>query len=63
MEVESLRIIIAGGGLAGLATALILQKSGIDNVAVYERDKDFDDRRQGYGLTLDEESSGSIKLN
>lgn len=60
VEVETLRIVVAGGGLAGLATALILQQSGIKNVTVYERDRDFDDRRQGYGLTLTRNLHGPL---
>lgn len=44
-------VVIIGGGIGGLATALALQQAGAV-VEVYERDTGFDDRRQGYGLTL-----------
>lgn len=36
----------------GLAVALALQKRGCANVTVYERDESFDQRPQGYGMTL-----------
>jgi 2-polyprenyl-6-methoxyphenol hydroxylase-like FAD-dependent oxidoreductase len=43
--------IIAGGGIGGLATALALQKNGFSS-QIYERDRDFNCRRQGYSLTI-----------
>jgi salicylate hydroxylase len=43
--------IIVGSGVGGLATALALQRKGIQ-VKVYERDESFDSRSQGYSLTL-----------
>lgn len=44
-------VVIVGGGIGGLATALALQQRGIHCV-VYERDTGWDQRRRGYGLTL-----------
>ncbi|KAL0478057.1 hypothetical protein AKO1_012915 [Acrasis kona] len=43
--------IIAGGGIGGIATAIALQKHGY-NAVVFERDKDFSSRSQGYSLTI-----------
>lgn len=43
--------IIIGGGIGGLATALALQKNGFSS-QIYERDIDFNSRRQGYSLTI-----------
>lgn len=45
-----LHVLIAGGGLGGLALAHGLLKAGL-TVEVFERDPDFD-RRQGYYLTI-----------
>ena len=44
-------IAIVGGGIAGLATALALARRGYPCV-VFERDRCFDERAQGYGLTM-----------
>ena len=44
-------VAIVGGGLGGLALALALQHRSIPCV-VYERDSNFDERSQGYGLTM-----------
>lgn len=44
-------IVIAGAGLGGLAAAAALQRWGA-RVQVYERDCSFDQRKQGYGLTM-----------
>lgn len=48
---SSLTVAIVGGGVAGLATALALRHRGVP-CTVYERDRSFDDRRRGYGLTM-----------
>lgn len=56
---DSLRIVIIGGGLGGLAAALALQNEGF-NVNVYERDVQFTDRKQGYGLTLTNNPKGPL---
>jgi len=44
-------VAIVGGGIGGLALALALQQRRIPCV-VYERDSCFEERRQGYGLTM-----------
>lgn len=49
--VRAEKIIISGGGIAGLALALALKRRGKSPI-VYERDNHFDERRQGYGMTL-----------
>lgn len=48
-------IAIIGGGLGGLALALACRHRGIP-CTVYERDTHFDQRSQGYGLTLQQAS-------
>lgn len=52
-------VAIVGGGIAGLAAALALQQKGF-LVSVYERDALFEDRRQGYGLTLTNNPKGPL---
>jgi salicylate hydroxylase len=49
---SDLRIGIVGGGIGGLALAAALYQRGLHNVTVYERDQDLRQRRQGYGLTM-----------
>jgi len=46
-------------GIGGLATALALQQEGI-RCTVYERDRVFEDRKQGYGLTLSNTPKGGL---
>lgn len=58
-RVDNLRVVIAGGGLGGLATCIALQKAGI-SATVYERDARFLDKRQGYGLTLNSSKQGAL---
>lgn len=44
-------VAIVGGGIGGIALAVALRHRGIPFM-VYEKDSRFDQRRQGYGLTL-----------
>lgn len=44
-------VAIVGGGIGGLACALGLQRIGV-RVLVFEQDKAFHDRRQGFGFTI-----------
>ena len=53
------RVAIIGGGLAGLALATACRHRGI-SCRVFERDKHFLDRSQGYGLTLQQASKALI---
>ena len=48
-------IAIIGGGLGGLALAVACRHRGIP-CAIYERDVNFDQRSQGYGLTMQQAS-------
>ena len=48
-------VAIIGGGLGGLALAVACQHRGIP-YTVYERDASFQQRRQGYGLTMQQAS-------
>jgi salicylate hydroxylase len=54
-------VAIIGGGIGGIATAVALQRRGI-NAVVFERDVDFSIRRQGYGLTLQQGGSALREL-
>ena len=42
---------VVGGGIGGAATALALQRNGVECVLM-ERDDFFEQRRAGYGVTL-----------
>lgn len=53
------RVAIVGGGLAGLALATALKHRNIP-CRIYERDKHFLDRSQGYGLTLQQASKALV---
>jgi len=44
-------VAIVGGGIGGIALAAALQHRGVP-CAVYERDASFEERNQGYGLTM-----------
>lgn len=44
-------VAVVGGGIGGLACALGLQRIGV-KVLVFEQDKLFNDRRQGYAFTI-----------
>ena len=57
---QGLSIGIVGGGLGGLACALSLQQAGFTRVTVLEKDASFDDRMQGYGLTLTNNPKGPL---
>eukprot|EP00605_Chrysophyceae_sp_TOSAG23-4_P002972 GSChrysophyteH1.ASY1.ANO1.3274.1 assembled CDS len=57
---QGLSIGIVGGGLGGLACALSLQQAGFTRVTVLEKDVSFDDRMQGYGLTLTNNPKGPL---
>ena len=48
-------VAIIGGGIGGTALAVALLHRGIP-FTLYERDSSFDDRSQGYGLTLQQAS-------
>jgi 2-polyprenyl-6-methoxyphenol hydroxylase-like FAD-dependent oxidoreductase len=52
-------IVIIGAGIGGLALAVACLHRGIP-FTIYERDKSFNDRAQGYGLTL-QQASKAIK--
>lgn len=54
------KIVIIGGGIGGLAAAVALQRLKI-NVTVYECDMFFNDRKQGYGLTLSNNRKGPLQ--
>lgn len=46
-----MNVAIAGGGIGALALAIALQQRGI-SLRVFEKDRDFDERRQGYGWRI-----------
>lgn len=51
----SFHVAIIGGGIGGLALALACRHRSI-SCTVYERDSQFDQRSQGYGLTMQQAS-------
>lgn len=51
-----LNVAVIGGGIGGLAFAAACQHRGL-SVTVYERDSTFLERKQGYGLTLQQAAS------
>ena len=48
---EQSKVAIIGGGIGGAAVALALRQRGL-HATVYERDRSFSERAQGYGLTM-----------
>lgn len=54
-------VAIAGGGIGGAAAALALQQRGIP-VMLYERDDNFQQRAQGYGLTMQQGATALMQL-
>jgi len=59
-QVGGLKVAIVGGGLGGLGLALSLLQVGITDVVVFEKDTNFGDRKQGYGLTLTNNPKGPL---
>ena len=56
---ESTRILIAGGGVGGLALAQALHRAGLD-VVVYEQDPTPRTRNQGYRIHLDPTGNAAL---
>ncbi|MBU2869859.1 NAD(P)/FAD-dependent oxidoreductase [Colwellia sp. E2M01] len=54
-------VAIIGGGIGGIALAIACKHRGIP-FTVYERDSSFDERSQGYGLTLQQASKAMAAL-
>ncbi len=54
-------VAIIGGGIGGIALAIACLHRGIP-FTLYERDKSFDERSQGYGLTLQQASRAMKEL-
>jgi 2-polyprenyl-6-methoxyphenol hydroxylase-like FAD-dependent oxidoreductase len=52
LDPATARIAIVGSGLTALSAALLLERHGFAQVAVYERDPSLHARKEGYGLTL-----------
>lgn len=52
---------IVGGGIGGLALALALQHRAIP-FTIYEKDNCFEERKQGYGLTMQQGSQALLSL-
>ena len=62
VDTSTAHIAIVGGGLAGLATALALERCSDfhGTVHVYEQDAGLRSRREGYGLTLSYRPGGVL---
>ena len=56
---ESTRILVAGGGIGGLALAQALHHAGLD-VVVYEQDETPRTRNQGYRIHLDPTGNAAL---
>jgi 2-polyprenyl-6-methoxyphenol hydroxylase-like FAD-dependent oxidoreductase len=54
-----MQVAIVGGGIGGLALGVALKHRGIP-YTIYERDESFAQRRQGYGLTM-QQASKAVK--
>ncbi len=46
------RVIIVGSGPSGLFAALTLSRAGVEDIAIFERGKDIQDRKRGRGMEL-----------
>ncbi len=58
---NKIHIGIIGGGIGGLALALALQHRSIP-FTIYEKDNCFEERKQGYGLTMQQGSQALLAL-
>jgi 2-polyprenyl-6-methoxyphenol hydroxylase-like FAD-dependent oxidoreductase len=56
------RIAVVGAGISGLALSIALKQKGFTNIKVFEKDPSFDNRRQGYGLTILQGKSALRKI-
>eukprot|EP00581_Thalassiosira_minuscula_P002898 CAMPEP_0183737802 /NCGR_PEP_ID=MMETSP0737-20130205/52964_1 /TAXON_ID=385413 /ORGANISM="Thalassiosira miniscula, Strain CCMP1093" /LENGTH=635 /DNA_ID=CAMNT_0025972179 /DNA_START=763 /DNA_END=2670 /DNA_ORIENTATION=- len=54
-------VAIIGGGIGGIALAAALQHRGIPSF-IYERDTSFEERKQGYGLTMQQGARALMSL-
>src|SRR6266516_6181336 len=55
----SIRVVVIGGGIGGLALAQGLRRGGVE-VAVYERDRAAADRLQGYRVHINRAGSRAL---
>jgi uncharacterized FAD-dependent dehydrogenase len=46
------RVIIVGSGPSGIFAALTLARAGVEDIAIFERGKDIEDRKRGRGMEL-----------
>eukprot|EP00579_Thalassiosira_antarctica_P007100 CAMPEP_0201890678 /NCGR_PEP_ID=MMETSP0902-20130614/32735_1 /ASSEMBLY_ACC=CAM_ASM_000551 /TAXON_ID=420261 /ORGANISM="Thalassiosira antarctica, Strain CCMP982" /LENGTH=627 /DNA_ID=CAMNT_0048421605 /DNA_START=407 /DNA_END=2290 /DNA_ORIENTATION=- len=60
-EAPQVHVAIVGGGIGGIALAVALQQRRIPCV-VYERDMSFEERKQGYGLTMQQGARALMSL-
>lgn len=59
---KNARIAIVGSGIAGATLALALKRKGFQNVVIFEKDSSIWQRRQGYGLTIQQGTKKLINL-
>ncbi len=59
---KNTRIGIVGAGIGGCALACALKQRGFVDVKIYEKDKSFSERRQGYGLTIQQAVNSLLEL-
>jgi 2-polyprenyl-6-methoxyphenol hydroxylase-like FAD-dependent oxidoreductase len=55
------RILIAGGGIGGLALAHALRRGGLHEVAVYEKESAPATRNQGFRIHIDAEGNAALR--
>ena len=55
------RILIAGGGIGGLALAHALRRGGLHEVAVYEKEPAPAIRNQGFRIHIDAEGNAALR--
>lgn len=60
LDKKESKIVIVGGGLAGLSAALALERAGFHLIELFERDESFDEQKEGYGLTLNYNPKGPL---
>lgn len=58
---KALRVMIAGGGIGGLAAAVGLRRKGFDNVMVFERAPDWSHIQVGFGIELQSNAMRALR--
>ena len=62
LVVAAEKVVVVGSGIGGCALACALKKKGFTDVNVFEKDRYFNQRRQGYGLTIQQAVNSLLEL-